>query len=50
MKAWQFLWLSVLVNDPELIQKALNSDVCLEKPGLIYKLVNLPFGLGVLTS
>ncbi|CAO1433857.1 unnamed protein product [Diamesa tonsa] len=50
MKAWQFLWLSVLVNDPELIQKALNSDVCLEKPGLIYKLVNLPFGLGVLTT
>lgn len=33
------------VNDPELIHKVLNSEVCLEKPRMIYKFFGLNDGL-----
>lgn len=35
----------VFVNNPQLIHKVLASDVCLEKPQLIYKLLNMNDGL-----
>lgn len=35
----------VFVNNPQLIHKVLTSDACLEKPRLIYKLLNLNEGL-----
>lgn len=33
------------INDPELIHKVLNSDVCLEKPRMVYKFFGLNNGL-----
>lgn len=33
------------INDPELIYKVLNSEVCLEKPRVIYKFLGLDNGL-----
>jgi hypothetical protein len=37
--------LVVFVNNPQLVHKVLASDVCLEKPQLIYKLLNINDGL-----
>jgi hypothetical protein len=34
-----------LVNNPQLIQKVLTSDQCLEKPRLIYKLLGTKYSL-----
>lgn len=33
------------INDPELIHKVLNSEVCLEKPRIVYKFLGLNDGL-----
>lgn len=35
----------VVVNNPQLIHRVLSSDICLEKPQLIYKLLCLNQGL-----
>ncbi|CAO1398987.1 unnamed protein product [Diamesa tonsa] len=45
VKVWVFHVMSILVNSPELIQKVFNSEVCMEKPYIAYKLLNLDFGL-----
>lgn len=37
--------MGVIVNSPELIQKVFNSDVCMEKPYIAYKLFKLDNGL-----
>jgi len=45
VKIWFFHILGILVNSPELIQKVFNSDICMEKPYIAYKLFNLDNGL-----
>lgn len=34
-----------LVNDPKLIQKVLSSELCLDKPRMIYKLLGTKYSL-----
>lgn len=34
-----------LVNEPQMVQKILSSDLCLEKPRLIYKLLGTKYSL-----
>lgn len=45
VKIWFFHILGIIVNSPELIQKVFNSEVCMEKPYIAYKLFNLDNGL-----
>lgn len=45
VKIWFFHILAVIVNSPEMIQKVFNSDVCMEKPYIAYRLFNLDNGL-----
>lgn len=45
VKIWFFHILGILVNSPELIQKVFNSEVCMEKPYIAYRLFNLDNGL-----
>lgn len=45
VKIWFLHILGILVNSPELIQKVFNSEVCMEKPYIAYKLFNLDNGL-----
>ncbi|CAO1377376.1 unnamed protein product [Diamesa serratosioi] len=45
VKVWVFHVMAILVNSPEMIQKVFNSELCMEKPYIAYKLLNLDFGL-----
>ena len=45
VKIWFFWILGIIVNSPENIQKVFNSEVCMEKPYIAYKLFNLDNGL-----
>ncbi|CRL05090.1 CLUMA_CG018234, isoform A [Clunio marinus] len=45
VKVWFLHIMGIIVNSPELIQKVFNSDVCMEKPYIAYKLFNLDNGL-----
>lgn len=45
VKIWFLHIMGIIVNSPELIQKVFNSDICMEKPYLAYKLFNLDNGL-----
>lgn len=45
VKIWFLHIMGIVVNSPELIQKVFNSDVCMEKPYVAYKLFNLDNGL-----
>lgn len=37
--------MGIIVNNPELIQKVFNAEVCMEKPYIAYRLFNLDNGL-----
>ncbi|CAO1377388.1 unnamed protein product [Diamesa serratosioi] len=45
VKIWVFHVMAILVNSPDMIQKVFNAEVCMEKPYVAYKLLNLDFGL-----
>jgi cytochrome P450 family 4 len=45
VKIWFLHIMGIVVNSPELIQKVFNSDICMEKPYVAYKLFNLDNGL-----
>jgi len=34
-----------IVNDPQLIMKVFNSDLCMDKPGLFYGMLHIDHGL-----
>ena len=44
-KVWQFNILFVFVNDPELIKNVLTSEICLEKPSILYQFLHADNGL-----
>ncbi|KAG5671001.1 hypothetical protein PVAND_001226 [Polypedilum vanderplanki] len=45
VKIWFFHIMGILVSNPDLIQKVFNSEICMEKPYIAYKLFNLDNGL-----
>lgn len=45
VKIWFLHIMAIVVNSPEMIQKVFNSDICMEKPYIAYKLFNLDNGL-----
>lgn len=45
VKIWFLHILGILVTSPEIIQKIFNSEICMEKPYIAYKLFNLDNGL-----
>ena len=44
-KVWQFTFLIIFVNDPNLIKNVLTAEVCLEKPSIFYKFIHADNGL-----